>query len=81
LPVSDDALDELGRQHALLAVFLLRPTAPISLVWCMAFGLAGHALGSNWESVHQVFRDLDCLAVAAVLGIAVFVIARVRRTP
>ena len=50
-----------------------------SLVWCAAFGVAGHALGSNWESVHHAFRYLDYLAVAAVLAIAAFLLARVWR--
>src|SRR3954447_20137905 len=49
-----------------------------SLVWCVAFGVAGHALGSNWESVHRVFRYLDYVAVGAVLGVVVFLIARAR---
>ena len=26
-------------------------TAAASLIWCLAFGVAGHALGSNWDSV------------------------------
>jgi membrane protein DedA with SNARE-associated domain len=51
-----------------------------SFVWCAAFGLAGHALGSNWESVHHAFRYADYVAVAAVLGIAAFLLARVRQT-
>ena len=26
-------------------------TAIASLIWCLVFGIAGHALGSNWDSV------------------------------
>jgi len=26
-------------------------TAAASLIWCLGFGIAGHALGSNWDSV------------------------------
>jgi membrane protein DedA with SNARE-associated domain len=32
------------RRYALLS-------AAASLIWCLAFGIAGHALGSNWDSV------------------------------
>jgi membrane protein DedA with SNARE-associated domain len=60
----------LGRYLVLSAI--------ASFVWCLAFALAGHALGSNWESVHHVFRYLDYLAVIAVLGIVVFLLARMR---
>ena len=31
-------------------------TAIASVVWCVAFATTGHALGSNWESVHHAFR-------------------------
>jgi membrane protein DedA with SNARE-associated domain len=45
-----------------------------SLVWCLAFGLAGHALGSNWDSVHSAFRYADYAAVVAVLGVVAAVL-------
>ena len=51
-----------------------------SLVWCFAFGVAGHALGSNWESVHHAFRYLDYVAVAGIIAIAGVLFARVWRT-
>lgn len=54
-------------------------TAVASLIWCVAFAVAGHALGSNWESVHHAFRYLDYVAVAAVLALAAVVMVRVRR--
>jgi membrane protein DedA with SNARE-associated domain len=41
-----------------------------SFVWCLAFGVAGHALGSNWDQVHHAFRYADYAAVAAVLAVA-----------
>lgn len=50
----------LGRYAAL--------TAAASLIWCLAFGIAGHALGSNWDSVHHAFRYADYAAVGAVLA-------------
>src|SRR3954451_12557229 len=55
-------------------------SAIASLVWCVAFAVAGHALGSNWESVHHAFRYLDYLAVAGLIAIAAVLFARVRRT-
>lgn len=50
-----------------------------SLLWCIAFATAGHALGSNWESVHHAFRYFDYVAVAAVLAGAALVLIRVRK--
>ena len=44
-------------------------TGLASLIWCAAFGMAGHALGSNWDSVHHAFRYAD-YAAALVLLIA-----------
>jgi membrane protein DedA with SNARE-associated domain len=54
-------------------------SAIASLVWCVAFATAGHALGSNWESVHHAFRFLDYAAVAGVLAIGAYLAVRVRR--
>ena len=54
-------------------------TGMASLIWCVAFGAAGHALGSNWESVHHAFRYLDYVAIAAGLALAAVVMVRVRR--
>jgi len=51
-------------------------TALASLVWCVAFGAAGHALGSNWESVHHAFRYADYVAIAAVVLLAVWLVRR-----
>jgi membrane protein DedA with SNARE-associated domain len=50
-----------------------------SLVWCVAFASGGHALGSNWESMHHVFRYLDYIAIIAVLAPGTYVLVRVRR--
>jgi membrane protein DedA with SNARE-associated domain len=61
----------LGRYTALSAV--------ASLIWCLAFGIAGHALGSHWESVHHAFRYLDVVAVALVAGLLVALALRGRR--
>lgn len=55
-------------------------TALASLIWCTAFGIAGHALGANWDSVHHAFRYADYAAVALVAGLAVAWLARQRRS-
>jgi membrane protein DedA with SNARE-associated domain len=54
-------------------------TAAASLIWCMAFGIAGHALGSNWDTVHSAFRYADYAAVAAI-AVAGVLLLRMRRT-
>lgn len=50
----------LGRYAAL--------TAAASLIWCLAFGIAGYALGSSWDSADHAFRYADYVAVAAILA-------------
>jgi membrane protein DedA with SNARE-associated domain len=50
-----------------------------SLVWCLGFGLAGHALGTNWESVHSAFRYADYAVVAVALAAMVAFVATRRR--
>jgi membrane protein DedA with SNARE-associated domain len=47
-------------------------SALASVVWCLAFGIAGHALGDNWEAVHHAFRyaALVVLAMVAALVLA-----------
>ncbi|MEO8690644.1 MAG: DedA family protein [Solirubrobacteraceae bacterium] len=55
-------------------------TAVASLIWCAAFGIAGHALGSNWDSVHHAFRYADYAAVLVLAVIAAVVLVRGRRS-
>jgi membrane protein DedA with SNARE-associated domain len=54
-------------------------SALASLVWCIAFAAAGHALGSNWDTVHRDFRYADYAAIAAVLAAAALLFTRVRK--
>jgi membrane protein DedA with SNARE-associated domain len=54
-------------------------TAIASLVWCAAFGIAGHALGSNWDTVHHAFRYADYAAVVAVVALVAALLVRRRR--
>jgi membrane protein DedA with SNARE-associated domain len=49
-----------------------------SFVWCLAFGVAGDALGSHWDQVHHAFRYADYAAVAAVLAVALVIVRRRR---
>jgi membrane protein DedA with SNARE-associated domain len=60
----------LGRYTAL--------TALASVIWCAAFGVAGHALGAHWDTVHHAFRYADYAAVVAVVALAAAVLARRR---
>jgi membrane protein DedA with SNARE-associated domain len=54
-------------------------TAIASIVWCVAFAVGGHALGNNWESMHQAFRYLDYAAVAGIVVLAATFLVRRRR--
>jgi membrane protein DedA with SNARE-associated domain len=49
-----------------------------SLVWCTAFALAGHALGSRWDTVHHAFRYADYAVAAAAILLAGALLWRVR---
>ena len=53
-------------------------SAIASVIWCVAFGLAGHALGTHWDTVHHAFRYADYAAVLAVIALAVVLIRRNR---
>jgi membrane protein DedA with SNARE-associated domain len=53
-------------------------TAAASLIWCAAFGIAGHALGRHWDAVHHAFRYADYAAVVAVLALLAVVALRRR---
>jgi membrane protein DedA with SNARE-associated domain len=50
-----------------------------SLVWCLAFGIAGYALGTHWDSVHSAFRYADYAALVALVLLASWILLRVRR--
>jgi membrane protein DedA with SNARE-associated domain len=53
-------------------------SAAASLIWCLAFGIAGHALGSNWDTVDHAFRYADYAAVAGVVAVVAALIVRRR---
>ena len=55
-------------------------TAIASLIWCLVFGIAGHALGSNWDSVHHAFRYADYAALLAIVA-ALAGVLLLRRRP
>ena len=54
-------------------------TAVASLIWCAAFGIAGHALGTHWDTVHHAFRYADSAAVAALAAVVAVAVVRRRR--
>jgi membrane protein DedA with SNARE-associated domain len=54
-------------------------TALASLVWCAAFGIAGHALGTHWDSVHHAFRYADYAAVVLLAAAVAALLVRSRR--
>jgi membrane protein DedA with SNARE-associated domain len=39
-----------------------------SAIWCFALAGVGWAVGANWEDVHNAFRYVDYLVVAAVIA-------------
>ena len=55
-------------------------TGLASLIWCAAFGIAGHALGSNWDRAHAAFRYADYAAVALLVAGAAALLVRSRRS-
>jgi membrane protein DedA with SNARE-associated domain len=54
-------------------------SAVASLIWCAAFGIAGHALGAHWDTVHHAFKYADYAAVLAVLALVALLVVRRRR--
>jgi membrane protein DedA with SNARE-associated domain len=55
-------------------------TAVASLVWCATFGIAGHALGTHWDSVHHPFRYADYAAVVLLAAATATLAVRSRRS-
>jgi membrane protein DedA with SNARE-associated domain len=55
-------------------------TSLASLIWCAGFGIAGHALGTHWDSVHHAFRYADYAAVALLCAVAAAWLVRARRS-
>jgi membrane protein DedA with SNARE-associated domain len=53
-------------------------SALASLIWCVAFGIAGHALGTHWDAVHHAFRYADYAAVLVVVALVVAQLVRRR---
>ena len=49
-----------------------------SLIWSFGFAAAGWALGGTWHSFDGSFRYLDYAVLAALCGLAVMVVLRVR---
>jgi membrane protein DedA with SNARE-associated domain len=48
-----------------------------SALWCFAFAGAGYALGESWERLHDDFRYVEYVVLAAiVIGLVLFVLRR-----
>jgi membrane protein DedA with SNARE-associated domain len=47
--------------------------------WCLALAGVGWALGASWETFHHDFRWVEYVVVAAILGLAAFLVLRLRR--
>src|SRR3954451_9502399 len=60
----------LGRYTALSAL--------ASLLWCLAFGIAGYALGRHWDAVHHAFRYADYAALPVLVALVATLLARRR---
>ncbi|MBE3043541.1 DedA family protein [Candidatus Bathyarchaeota archaeon] len=50
-----------------------------SLPWTFALAYVGYVLGSEWESIKGVFRELDVVVVVAVVAVVVYYVYRRRR--
>jgi membrane protein DedA with SNARE-associated domain len=53
-------------------------SALASLVWCLAFGIAGYALGSHWDAVHHAFRYADYAALVVLVAVVATLLVRRR---
>src|SRR3954466_14626564 len=53
-------------------------SALASLIWCLAFGIAGYALGSHWDAVHHAFRYADYAALGVLVALVATLLARRR---
>src|SRR5436190_3726912 len=49
-----------------------------SLLWCAAFGIAGYALGTHWDSVHHAFRYADYAALVVLVAVVATLLVRRR---
>jgi len=47
--------------------------------WCFALAGVGWGLGASWETFHHDFRWVEYAVVAGILGVAAFVVLRLRR--
>ena len=50
-----------------------------SVPWTFMLAYVGYVLGSEWESIKGVFRELDIIVVVAVLAVVVYYVYRVKR--
>ena len=50
-----------------------------SLPWTFALAYVGYVLGSEWESIKGVFRELDVVVVVAAIAVVIYYVYRMKR--
>lgn len=50
-----------------------------SVPWTFALAYVGYVLGSEWESIKGVFRELDVLVVVAAIAVVIYYVYRMKR--
>jgi membrane protein DedA with SNARE-associated domain len=51
-----------------------------SAIWAFAFAGAGYLAGANWESIHHAFRYAEIAVALGIVGVAVYLVVRWRRS-
>ncbi len=50
-----------------------------SVPWTFMLAYVGYVLGSRWESIKGIFRELDIIVVVAVIAVVVYYAYRIKR--
>lgn len=50
-----------------------------SVPWTFMLAYVGYVLGSEWESIKVVFRELDIVVVVAVIAVVIYYVYRIKR--
>lgn len=50
-----------------------------SVPWTFALAYVGYVLGSEWESIKGVFRELDVVVVVAAIAVVIYYVYRMKR--
>ncbi len=49
-----------------------------ALPWCFVLGYIGYSLGPNWNTVRDIFHILDYVVAAALVGIFIYIVYKMR---